>query len=131
MRLYVELLKLYGKDTRQRDIIYSHIGKMLSNLIRTDEKYSLDKLGKVLDIFPDQMRVFILSQYTEQKNTLLELQAKKQDIETPERNFNDLEIAQKSALTELDNIKGSKLWKVRKASGKVRSLTKALKAKNI
>lgn len=103
--LYGEFLKLYGKQTKYKEIIYGHINNMFDTLTRLEE----DKAGylrKAAEEYPDLAGLFINYQYKT-------IKAKKAEISNLNDTITDKDHQLQELRQEIRAIKSSRTWKAR------------------
>lgn len=113
LNLYLEILKLYGKNPEHKQIIYGHIEEMLNNFIGTDKKDDGELLVKALSKFPSVAPPVIVSQHDKLQAREAKLQKQEQHILDLSESLRqkDLQLDQKKEL--IRQMKASRFWKLR------------------
>ena len=120
LSLFVELLKIYGKNPAHKRILDQHIAEMIDNLIKANGKNGSGLLTKAFNKYPDLAEYFVLSQHQKLVVQAAALQRYENDLRQAEneRDANNLSLQQTRQLLtirerEIKDIKASRFWKAR------------------
>jgi len=126
LSLFVELLKLYGKNPEYKKILDGWVHKLLAAVTVVDEKYQTGQLHQILQTYPDTIEQFVRYQWSALEASERALDEAKAQAEETARTLTskDAAIAERDALLdqtvhELRLIKGSRFWKLRNKIAKV------------
>lgn len=110
MTLFIEFLKLCSDNPVHRTLILRLIARMLNNLIETDEATGGDLVKQVLKKHSVYVEDMLIAQYHLRLNN----QQPGHDVSRLSKELKEVEHELRQRNKELEQIKNSKLWKVKK-----------------
>ncbi len=109
--MFSELLKLFKKEPEYLDTIYGNIFFLYSKLLGVDDNQKTNLFLKIVSAFPDEVGRFLAWQH----NTIEDLDLKAKELPSLSSQLEEVNTRLNEVTLELEGIKASKLWKVRRA----------------
>lgn len=111
LMFFYRVLEMYGSKKQHKDIIYNNVGNM-TNMVLEFAKDGQTTISKLINDFPDFAMIIIQGQAMRNQD----LQGK---IEKRDSDVTELQKAFEAKQVEIDDIKSSKIWKVRDRAARV------------
>lgn len=113
LSLFVELLKIYGKNPAHKRILDQHIAEMIDNLIKANGKNGSGLLTKAFNKYPDLAEYFVLRQHQKLVGQAASLRQAENERDTNKLSLNQTRQLLTAKEREIRDIKVSRFWKAR------------------
>jgi glycosyltransferase involved in cell wall biosynthesis len=112
LRMYNELMKIFGKNNTYQKIIQENINQAFKNIIGADRKYGGQSFLEAVSKFPEKAEAFAIDWHSEMIN-------KDKKIEELNRDNQEKSVQLSAKEHEITLIKSSRVWKARNKAARI------------